>query len=379
MQGMLFFTAEKTLVSPNGDRFTLNAEFVASPGITVLFGASGAGKSTLLSCLAGLETPDRGRIVIDNETYFDSEGRINKPVRDRRIGYVFQNLALFPHLTVAENIAFGLRHISKNEQRALVNEMLEKFGIGHIALRPASQISGGEAQRVALARALVTKPKLLLLDEPLSALDAENKQLLISDLKRLCKENALPVIYVTHSRDEAVSLGEQMIVLNDGVVRERTTPLEYFAAVSEINRAESLHSVENLLPATVELWDESRGAMTVRLHSLLTVPGEKSDCRLEIPFGNCALHEEIAVAIPSGDILVATQEPKGLSARNVFKGRVTELKTDHGEVLLVIACGERYDVPFVASLTQAAVDELQISEGMEVWLIIKAHACRVVR
>ena len=375
---MLFFCAEKTLVSPNGDRFTLNAEFEAGAGITILFGASGAGKSTLLSCLAGLETPDRGRIVVNDETYFDREKRINKPVRERRIGYVFQNLALFPHLTVAENIAFGLRHISKDERQERVITMLEKFGIGHIALRSASQISGGEAQRVALARALVTDPKLLLLDEPLSALDAENKRLLMNDLKRFCKENPLPVIYVTHSRDEAVSLGEQMIVIDRGKVRERTTPLEYFAAVSEINRSKNIHSVENLLRATIESCAESRGAMTVRLHTVSKATDERSDCCLEIPSSNCALHEEITVSIPSGDILVAIQEPRGLSARNVFKGRVTELKTDHGEVLLVIACGEHYNVPFVASLTQAAIDELHISEGREVWLIIKAHACRVV-
>jgi molybdate transport system ATP-binding protein len=373
---MLSFSAHKTLVSPNGDRFSLDAEFEADAGITILFGPSGAGKSTLLACVAGLETPERGRIAVGGDVYFDRERRVNKPVRERRVGYVFQSLALFPHLTAAENVAFGLRGMAKAEREARVGEMLEKFGLRHFAARAASQLSGGEAQRVALARALVTEPKLLLLDEPLSALDAANKRLLMADLRRLCRENPLPVVYVTHSRDEAVALGERLVVLEAGRVVERTTPLAYFSATSELRRDRAAAGVENLLSATVEERDEPRGVLAVRLHPPAAVAGGQAGCRLEIPLGNYGPREEISVAVPSGDILVAVEEPRGLSARNVLAGRVAELRTHGGEVLIVVNCE---GVPLVAALTRAAVEELRVGEGSAVWLIIKAHACRVVR
>jgi molybdate transport system ATP-binding protein len=374
---MLTFSAHKTLVSPHGDRFTLDAEFEAPAGITILFGPSGAGKSTLLACVAGLETPERGRIAAGDEVWFDGERRVNKPVRERRVGYVFQNLALFPHLTVAENVAFGLRGRAKAVREAEVGAMLDRFGLRHAARRPAAQVSGGEGQRVALARALVTAPKLLLLDEPLSALDAANKRLLVADLKRLRAADPLPIIYVTHSRDEAVALGERMIVIEAGRVVERTTPLEYFAAVSELRRAGAAEGVDNLLGATVERRDERGGALTVRLRA--PRGGDAAtDCRLEIPLDDCAPGEEIAVSVPSGDILLAAEEPRGLSARNVLAGRVAELRPRGGDVLVVVNCG-RGGVPLVAALTRAAVDDLRVGAGREVWLVIKAHACRVVK
>jgi molybdate transport system ATP-binding protein len=374
---MLSFSAHKTLVSPHGDRFTLDAEFEAPAGINILFGPSGAGKSTLLACVAGLETPERGRIAVGDEIWFDRERRVNKPVRERRVGYVFQNLALFPHLTVAENIAFGLRGMRQAAREAEVGVVLDKFGLRHVARSPAAQISGGEGQRVALARALVTAPKILLLDEPLSALDAANKRLLVADLKRLRAEDPLPVIYVTHSRDEAVALGERMLVVEAGRVVGRTTPLEYFAAVSELSRSGAAVGVENLLGATVERRDERGGALTVRLHAPHGGAG-MTDCRLEIPLDDCAPGEKIAVSVPSADILLAAAEPRGLSARNVLAGRVAELRSHGGDVLVVVNCGQG-GVPLVAALTRAAVDELRIGEGREVWLVIKAHACRVVK
>jgi molybdate transport system ATP-binding protein len=374
---MLFFSAHKTLVSPHGDRFTLDAEFEADAGVTILFGPSGAGKSTLLACAAGLETPERGRIAVGDEVWFDGGRRVNKPVRERRVGYVFQNLALFPHLTVAENVAFGLRGRRQAAREAEVGAVLDRFRLRHVARSSAAQISGGEGQRVALARALVTAPKLLLLDEPLSALDAANKRLLVADLKRLRAENPLPMICVTHSRDEAVALGERMIVIEAGRVVERTTPLEYFAAAAELRRSGAAAGVENLLGATVERRDERGGALTVRLHAPRG-GGALTDCRLEIPLDDCAPGEKIAVAVSSDDILLAAEEPRGLSARNVLSGRVAELRSRGGDVLVVVNCGQA-GVPLVAALTRAAVEELRVGEGREVWLIIKAHACRVVK
>lgn len=371
---MLSVKVQTTLVKKRGEDFTLDAAFEADAGITILFGPSGAGKSTLLACIAGLETPERGRVVVNGETYFDHEGRVNRPVCERRVGYVFQSLALFPHLSVAENIGFGLRRVAKAERAARVGEMLEKFGIWHVAASPASSISGGEAQRTALARALVIAPQVLLLDEPLSALDAANKHTLMAELKRLRAANPLPIVYVTHSRDEAVALGERLIVMEAGRVIERTTPLEYFAAVAQVHRDGVAAGIENLLGATVEAYEKRRGALAVRLYS----DGAPSDCRLEIPLREVGVGEKLAVAIASGDILLATHEPHGLSARNVLGGRVGELREHGGEVMVIVYCGQ-HNVPLVAALTRAAVDELQIKVGKPVWLIIKAHACRVVR
>ena len=364
---MLSLRVRKTLTAPSGDQFRLEAEFEAPVGVTILFGPSGSGKSTLLDCLAGLERPEAGYIAVGNDVFFDDARRIDLPVRARRIGYVFQHLALFPHLTVAENIAFGLRDLARPEREAKVAAMLERLRIAHTAARRPDEISGGEAQRVALARALIISPRLLLLDEPMSALDAATKRALIADLKRLRTETALPIIYVTHNRDEAITLGEQLIVLEAGRVIERGEPLRVFAAPSRLTVAR-LAEVENIFRATVLARDEERGELKVRL------TGEGQDSFLEIPLGDYAVGEEITVAIPSGDILLAASRPTGLSARNVLRGEVASVTSLGGEMRVVVNCG----VPFVAAVTRVAFDELGLGQGREVWLIIKAHACYVV-
>jgi molybdate transport system ATP-binding protein len=200
-------------------RFALNIEFVAAAGVTVIFGPSGSGKTTVLECLAGLLEPDFGAIAIDGETIFDSARKINLPPQERRIGYVFQDLALFPHMSAAENIAFGI-HGNGDEKKARVREILERFHIAHLAANRPDEISGGERQRVALARALVTNPRLLLLDEPFSALDDELKLAIIDDLKRWLEENKIPVLLVTHDRSEALMLGQKILRLLEGKIFE---------------------------------------------------------------------------------------------------------------------------------------------------------------
>ena len=206
-------------------RFALNVEFEAPAGVTVIFGPSGSGKTTVLQCLAGLLEPDAGAIEVDGATLFYSAPKysapkINLPPQERRVGYVFQDLALFPHMTAAENIAFGIRS-NGNEKRILVRDILERFHIAHLAGNRPDEISGGERQRVALARALVTKPRLLLLDEPFSALDDELKLAIIGDLKQWLAQNNIPVLLVTHDRSEAQMLSERMLMMNNGSV---TTP-----------------------------------------------------------------------------------------------------------------------------------------------------------
>ncbi len=212
---------KKTFKAKKLQRFALDVEFSVPSGVTVIFGPSGSGKTTLLQCLAGLLEPEAGSIKVDGETLFDSERGLHLPPQQRRVGYVFQELALFPHMTAAGNIAFGIR--GNAQKQALVQEMLDRFHIGHVASHRPDEISGGERQRVALARALVTRPRLLLLDEPFSALDDELKLAIIGDLKRWLAENEIPVLLVTHDRGEAQMLGERVLLLREGrVASERT-------------------------------------------------------------------------------------------------------------------------------------------------------------
>jgi ABC-type molybdate transport system ATPase subunit len=198
-------------------RFALDLEFDAPAGVTVIFGPSGSGKTTVLQCLAGLADPDAGAISIHGDPLFDSARNINLKPQERRIGYVFQDLALFPHMSAAENVAFGIR-ANGDRKQDLVRDILERFHIAHLAGHRPDEISGGERQRVALARALVTHPRLLLLDEPFSALDDELKLSIIADLKRWLEGNRIPVLLVTHDREEARMMAGRMLLLKEGRV-----------------------------------------------------------------------------------------------------------------------------------------------------------------
>jgi molybdate transport system ATP-binding protein len=207
----------KTFVPGRLRHFSLDVEFTAPVGVTVIFGPSGSGKTTLLQCIAGLLRPDSGVISIGNESIFDSEQVVELPPQQRRIGYVFQDLALFPHMTATENIAFGTRE-NGGRRDEMVSDVLERFRIAHVAAHRPGEISGGERQRVALARALVTQPRLLLLDEPFSALDDPLKLEIIADLKQWLEEHRIPVLFVTHDRSEAAALGDRMLLMKDGNV-----------------------------------------------------------------------------------------------------------------------------------------------------------------
>lgn len=198
-------------------RFAIDVEFTAPAGVTVIFGPSGAGKTTVLECVAGLLRPDSGMIGVGGETLFDSTREIDLTPQKRRVGYVFQDLALFPHMSAAENIGFGI-HGNGRQKESLVRDVLERFRITHVARHRPGEISGGERQRVALARALVTRPRLLLLDEPFSALDDALKLEIIADLKQWLSGHSVPALFVTHDRSEAEALGERMLLLNEGKI-----------------------------------------------------------------------------------------------------------------------------------------------------------------
>jgi molybdate transport system ATP-binding protein len=202
--------------------FTLDVAFEVKPGVTVLFGPSGAGKSRTLGCIAGIVRPDQGLIKLGGDVWFDSARSLDLAIHERRAAYVFQSLALFPHMTAEENVAYGIgRDMPKEERRARAHDMLARMRVGHLADRKPRTFSGGEAQRVALARAFAMKPRVLLLDEPFSALDAGVKMDLLTEVGEWLARERIPAVLVTHHAEEAGVLGDQVVFLEKGrVVRE---------------------------------------------------------------------------------------------------------------------------------------------------------------
>jgi molybdate transport system ATP-binding protein len=204
------------------DAFEVDVEFEVPPGITILFGPSGSGKSTILQCIAGIEVPDRGRIALGEDVWFDSEKRLDRPVHRRHVAYLFQSLALFPHMTALDNVEYGIdRAIKRPDRRERARGLLARVGVSHLAERKPRTFSGGEAQRVALARALAVEPKLILLDEPFSALDRDLRAQLSREVRSLVDELAIPTLQVTHHHGEARAMGDRMIVLADGRITAR--------------------------------------------------------------------------------------------------------------------------------------------------------------
>jgi len=349
----------------NAASFVLDVSLEAPPGITILFGPSGAGKSTLLDCLAGLVLPTAGKIAIGENVLFDSAAHIDVPPQRRRIAYVFQSLALFPHLTVEENIEFGLGDIPEQDRRTRVEEILEAFRIANLRDQRPSQISGGEKQRTALARSLVTQPRLLLLDEPLTGLDAELKAAIVQDLRAWNIAKGIPILYVTHSREEVDALGERVIAIDNGRVVSHGAPMDVLDAPRRKRLAQAA-GFENLLSGTVLGLREPDGVMRIRL-------GE-SACEIEVPLAHASVGDLVQIAIRAGDILLASQRPHGLSARNVLEGKMLSLEQRGTMCIARVDCG----VTFVAHVTPGAVRALELAVAKQVWLVLKTHSCHLV-
>jgi molybdate transport system ATP-binding protein len=350
--------------------FTLDVSCALPTGITILFGASGAGKTTLLDCIAGLSRPGSGHIHFGSRVVFDSERGINVAVRDRRVGYVFQDLALFPHLTVESNVRYGISGIQAEERSQRVARTLESLGITALRNRRPAQLSGGERQRVALARALVTQPCILLLDEPLSALDLPVRMKIADDLRRSIQSFPIPVLYVTHNRDEVFMLGERILVLENGKLIAQGTPHEVLSAPRGETVAQ-LAGFENIFDAQVMGVHEDRGTMTCRVGSQRF---ESAQVELETPLVRAEVGSHLRVGISAGDILLATSAPVGLSARNILAGRVLSLFQRDAIVIARVDCGVELSV----HLTLGARDSLALALGRQVWVIVKTHSCHLL-
>lgn len=214
--------------------WALDIELVCPPGVTCIMGPSGSGKSTILGVLAGLTLPDRGRVAIGDEVWLDTASATNVPVHRRRMAYVFQNLALFPHMTALHNVEYGMDQVPRAEREAKAMTLLERVGVGYLAKRRPRTFSGGEAQRVALARALARSPHLVLLDEPFSALDPDLRAQLIELVRELVAEAGVPLVHVTHSVGEARQLADQIVRIEKGKVVARGTPGEVLAGVTTL-------------------------------------------------------------------------------------------------------------------------------------------------
>ena len=340
---------------------TLDVSFSLGRECGVVFGPSGAGKTTLLRLIAGLEAADGGRVRIGGEAIYDAAARINRPLRTRRIGMIFQEDLLFPHRDVAANIKFGLKGTPSAEAGARLAEVAALCGVERLLDRRPATLSGGERQRVGLARALAPRPRLLLCDEPVSALDLESRHLLIDRLRAVQRAEGLPVLYVTHSPAEAVALGHRLFLLETGRIIAEGVPLDVLAGRSG---PLPLDGVRNVFPAGVESHATDGGATILRL---------RDGPALIVPYlANVPPGASLSVAIRADEILLARGPIAGLSARNVIAGTVERVLAHGAEAEVVVRTG---GIAWISSVVAPAVTALELAPGTEVYLVIKARSC----
>jgi molybdate transport system ATP-binding protein len=313
--------------------------------VTVLFGPSGSGKTTLLRVLAGLDRPDAGLIRFRDAIWHDSSSGIHVPPEQRRAGFLFQDYALFPHLTVARNVAFAARHDA-------AQRLLENFGIAGLGGRYPRELSGGEQQRVALARALAAGPSLLMLDEPLSALDAATRSRTRAELRRILRDSGVPSIVVTHDRMEAVALGDLLAVIAGGRIHQVGPVQEVFRRPANSTVAESV-GVENILPA--EMLSRHSGLLTLRLGAAAQI-----DC---VDSGESGA---LLACIRAEDVAL-TREPHAISARNRLPGTIREVTVEGALARVELDCG----FPLVALVTAQSVADLNLVPGDAISAVIK--------
>jgi molybdate transport system ATP-binding protein len=284
---------------PESAEFSLSVELRAAAGVTVLFGASGSGKTLTLDCIAGFVAPDSGRILLDDEILYDAAAKVNLRPQDRNCGYVFQNYALFPHMTLRENLAFAAERKPRLERHRRVSEMLEKFQLGGAAGRRPHEVSGGEKQRCSIARALIGEPKLLLLDEPARGLDAPLRASLYSTLRQVRAGFNVPILLVTHDLDECFELGDEMVVMREGRAVQTGAPKDVLAQPANAEVARLL-GVPNVFAAEIVALDPGKNTSRLKL----------SDFELTGPYyPHRFLRDRVWLCIRAEDL--RTQAPNG--------------------------------------------------------------------
>jgi molybdate transport system ATP-binding protein len=332
--------------------------------LTVLFGPSGAGKSMTLRCLAGLERPDSGMIRFGDEIWFDAERNIFLPPQQRRIGYLFQDYALFPHLTVEQNIAYGIRELSGALRRQRIEEITALLEIVGLERRYPRQLSGGQQQRVALARTLACRPRLLLLDEPLSALDAPTREQLRRQLRHLLVELQIAALLVTHDRIEALALGDHLVLFDGGRVCQSGPVQRVFSAPADLKVARIV-GVD-----TIE-----QGSIVTISDGLATIEVGQTQLVALAPPANRAIGTEVYVCIHAEDVTleVGAVLPE-TSARNHLVGRIRSADREGPIVRVNLDCG----FPLKALITNQAYENMGLHQCSEVVALIKATAVHVI-
>jgi molybdate transport system ATP-binding protein len=342
-------------------RFTLRVETRLGEGATAVMGPSGSGKTSLLEALAGLRRKARGRILADGQVLLDTQRGTCCPPEARRIGYVPQDAGLFPHLTALGNVRFGARG-----EPGLVEGAVDTLEIGGLKDRYPASLSGGEKQRVALARALATRPRLLLLDEPLAALDVGLRERILPYLLRIRDEWKVPCLYVTHNVGEALALAGQLLLLREGQVEAQGAPLALLSSPGLSREAEA--GIENLLPGRVLSHDVDAGVTRVRVEEgpevlVALAPGR--------PVGSA-----VTVALRAEDVLVSVEPVRGLSARNVYEARIASQERTGVDVTL--RCTLRDGGVLLARITPGAATALGLAPDRAVWLAVKSHSIQIL-
>ena len=350
---------EKNL-GPAGTGFALNAEFTSQGRITALFGRSGAGKSTLVDAIAGLLRPDRGAISLDGVTLFDSAGGIDLPAHRRRIGYVFQEGQLFPHLSVRGNLLYGRRFTAKQDRWGQFDEIVALLGISALLERRPAGLSGGEKQRVAIGRALLSSPRLLLMDEPLAALDRERKADILPYIEQLRDRMRVPIVYVSHAVDEVSRLADTVVLLEDGKVAALGPVNDVLGASAEflVDGAEA----GIVVSAGIARHDQANG-----ITHLAHAAGDLSVPLVALPIG-----EPVRLRIRARDVALAVGDPGRVSIRNRLAGTVVAITEGPPPSVAV-----RLDIagdPLIASITRDAVRDLDLKVGSAVTALIKSAA-----
>jgi molybdate transport system ATP-binding protein len=340
--------------------FTLDAAFDSAGGLTALFGRSGAGKTSLVNAIAGLFRPDRGRIEVDGDVLTDTETGRFVPAHRRRVGYVFQEGRLFPHLNVRQNLLYG-RWFAPRQGGDDFDQVIDLLGIAHLLSRRPAHLSGGEKQRVAIGRALLARPRLLVMDEPLAALDEGRRAEILPYIERLRDEMRVPIVYVSHSIAEVARLATTLVVLSDGEVAAIGPTAEIMGRIDLFpltGRAEA----GAILATRVAGHDLAFGLTILR-----SAAGELRVPQLDLPVGAA-----LRVRIRARDVMIALTPPENLSALNVLPGAVAEIAAGDGPIVQMrLDCaGEA----LIARLTRRSVETLGLIPGLKVHAVIKSIA-----
>jgi molybdate transport system ATP-binding protein len=341
--------------------FRLDARFTSDGRVTALFGPSGSGKTSLVNSLAGLIRPSRGRMAVDGQVLFDDRTGVHVPPHRRRIGYVFQEGRLFPHLTVRQNLLYGWWFTPRSERRERLDPVVDLLGLQPFLERRPGRLSGGEKQRVALGRALLASPRLLLMDEPLASLDAARKEEILPYIERLRDETRVPIVYVSHAVSEVARLANTLVVMHEGRVAAAGPVGDVMSRLDVVSLI-GHDEVGAVLETKVAGRDVASGLTTLRSGA-----GDLHVPRLDLPTAAA-----VRVRIRARDVMIAARAPEALSALNVLEGTVAEIrKVDEAVVELRLDCrGE----PLMARLTRHSVDRLGLAPGRRVYAVVKAVA-----